>query len=56
MPESYSDYEVEPVEGDPFGSIDLPENYEVTAVDHDPFASPPVVLNPELRRRLALLT
>lgn len=40
--EDLGDYDVEPVEGNPFGAMaDSPNNYDVQPVDHDPFASGP---------------
>lgn len=40
--EDLGDYDVDPVEGNPFGSMATSENdYDVAPVDHDPFADQP---------------
>lgn len=42
MPVDGGDYDVEPVDHNPFGSMAAsPNDYDVAPVDHDPFAAPP---------------
>lgn len=48
--EDLGDYDVEPVEGNPFGSMAAsPNDYDVQAVDHDPFTPSPPMTSADIK-------